>query len=175
MELNAAIRIKTERLILKPVEEINVDDINESFNKELTKYMPFSPTGDRNDILSFVHQSQKELENNTDLVLAVHDLNNEFIGCCGIHNISSESAEVGLWVKKSMQGRGLGTEIIISLIEFIEINFTVKFIIYPVDEANTASRRIPEKLGFTAYKKYQKPKSPLVYLNIVEYRKYYSI
>lgn len=172
MELNEAIRIQTERLILKPVQELNVDDINAHFTAELTKYMPFIPTGDRSDILFFVHQSQKQLQNNTDLVLAVHGLNKEFIGCCGIHNITPESAEVGLWIKKSMQGFGFGTEIIKSLIEFIEINFKARFIIYPVDEDNTASRRIPEKLGFIIYKKYQKPKDKSSCLNIVEYRKY---
>lgn len=173
MRLHPAIQIQTRHLILRPVKELDVDPINESFTEELTKYMPFTPSGDRNDILSFVLQSQKELEDNTDLVLAVHDLNDQFIGCCGIHNINPESAEVGLWIKKSRQGCGLGTEIIISLIDFIERNFTVKCIIYPVDKENTASRKIPEKLSFTAYRSYQKAKGPLMYLNIIEYRKHY--
>lgn len=175
MRLNTNIRIKTDRLILKPIEVSYINDINEYFNAEITKYMPFNPTGDRNDILSFVQESKKGLEKNTDLVMVVLDLNNQFVGCCGIHNITSESVELGLWIKKSMQGIGLGTEIIINLIEFLENNFTLKYIFYPVDEENIASKKIPEKLGFVPYKKYQKNKSTSSFLNIIEYRKYYPV
>ncbi|MBT2620089.1 GNAT family N-acetyltransferase [Chryseobacterium sp. ISL-6] len=69
----------------------------------------------------------------------------------------------------------MGTEIIINLIEFLENNFTFKYIFYPVDEENIASKKIPEKLGFVPYKKYQKNKSASSFLNIVEYRKYYPV
>jgi len=174
MKLNTNIRIKTDRLILKPVEDLYIDDINECFTAEVTKYMPYNPTGDRNDVLNFVNSSKESLLKNTDLVMAVLDLNEKFIGCCGIHNISAESIEFGLWLRKDRQGMGLGTEIITSLIKFSESNFTFQYILYPVDEANIASRRIPEKLGFSPYKKYQKNKGTSSYLNIIEYRKYYS-
>lgn len=103
------------------------------------------------------------------------DSNNQFIGCCGIHNITAESAELGLWLKKSVQGIGLGTEIIINLIEFLENNFVFKYILYPVDEENIASKKIPEKLGFVPYKKYLKNKNTSSFLHIIEYRKYYSV
>jgi RimJ/RimL family protein N-acetyltransferase len=67
----------------------------------------------------------------------------------------------------------LGTEIITSLLQFLEKNFTFKYIVYPVDEENSASKKIPEKLGFIPAKKYKKYKDPSTDLNIVEYRKYY--
>ncbi|MGK6343510.1 GNAT family N-acetyltransferase [Chryseobacterium sp. DT-3] len=175
MILNKDIRIKTDRMILQPVEESYVDDINTYFTAEVTRYMPFNPDGNRNDILAFVKESKKLLLENTDLVMVVLDHNNNFMGCCGIHNITEESVELGLWLKKSAQGFGLGTEIIASLIEFLENNFTFKYIMYPVDQENIASRNIPEKLGFVPFKKYQKNKSSSSFLNIVEYRKYYSV
>lgn len=175
MTLNKDIRIKTDRLVLQPVEELYIDDINTFFTAEVTRYMPFNPKGDRNDILSFVEESKKSLSNNTDLVMVALDCNDNFMGCCGIHNITEESVELGLWLKKDAQSIGLGTEIIVNLIEFLENNFTFQYIIYPVDEENKASRKIPEKLGFMPFKKYQKNKSPLSFLNIIEYRKYYSV
>ncbi|CEJ70541.1 hypothetical protein BN1195_02868 [Chryseobacterium oranimense G311] len=174
MRLNTNIRITTDRLILKPVDEAYIDDINECFTAEVTRYMPFNPTGDRNDIINFVKASKESLLKNTDLVMTVLDFNDQFIGCCGIHNITAESIELGLWLRKDKQGMGLGTEIITSLIEFSENNFTFQYILYPVDEENTASRKIPEKLGFSPYKKYQKNKGVASYLNIIEYRKYYA-
>ncbi|MGG5209713.1 GNAT family N-acetyltransferase [Chryseobacterium sp. MIQD13] len=174
MILNSDIRIKTDRLILKPVEEAYADDINTYFTPEVTRYMPFNPEGNINDVLSFVNSSKNGLLNNTDLVMVAVDADKNFMGCCGIHNISPESIEVGLWLKKSAQGIGLGTEIVASLIQFIEGHFTFEYILYPVDEENIASKKIPEKLGFIPYKKYQKSKGLSSHLNIVEYRKYYS-
>ncbi|MCJ7934653.1 MAG: GNAT family N-acetyltransferase [Chryseobacterium sp.] len=175
MILNKDIRIKTDRLVLQPVEELYIDDINTYFTAEVTRYMPFNPDGDRNNIFVFVKESKKSLLKNTDLVMVALDHHNNFTGCCGIHNITEESAELGLWLKKGKQGIGLGTEIIVALIEFLESNFTFKYIVYPVDQENIASRKIPEKLGFTPFKKYQKNKSPSSFLNIIEYRKYYSV
>jgi len=123
------------------VDELYIDDINTYFTAEVTRYMPFNPDGDRNDILAFVKESKKLLLESTDLVMVALDYNNNFIGCCGIHNITKESVELGLWLKKKSQGIGLGTEIVGGLIEFLEKNFTFKYIVYPVDQENTASRK----------------------------------
>ncbi|PQA92589.1 hypothetical protein B0A69_14060 [Chryseobacterium shigense] len=175
MKLNKDIRIKTDRLLLQPVEDLFVDDINTYFTSEITRYMPFNPEGDRNDILRFVEDSKKSLSNNTDLVMVATDSENNFMGCCGIHNITEESVELGLWLKKNAQGIGLGTEIITSLIEFLENNFIFRYICYPVDQENRASRKIPEKLGFISFKKYRKNKNQSSFLTIIEYRKYKSV
>ncbi|MFP3835411.1 GNAT family N-acetyltransferase [Chryseobacterium sp. SIMBA_028] len=173
MMLNPNIKIKTERLTLQPVEDSYIDDILEHFTNEVTRYMPFNPQGNRNDIVSFVEESKRTLLQNTDLVMVALDANGDFTGCCGIHNITEDSIELGLWLKKNSQGKGLGTEIIMALIEFLENNFTFKYILYPVDEENIASKKIPEKLGFIPFKKYTKYKDPCTDLTILEYRKYY--
>nr|WP_315032785.1 GNAT family N-acetyltransferase [uncultured Chryseobacterium sp.] len=174
MILHPDIKIKTRRLILQPVDDSYIDDIFEHFTKEVTRYMPFSPQGNRKDIVNFVDESKRTLSQNTDLVMVAIDSNDNFIGCCGIHNITAESIELGLWLKKETQGKGLGTEIIKSLIEFLENNFTFKYILYPVDEENIASKKIPEKLGFIPVKEYTKSKDSSTDLHIVEFRKYYS-
>ncbi|KAA2217549.1 GNAT family N-acetyltransferase [Chryseobacterium sediminis] len=173
MILSPNIEIKTKRLTLKPVKDLYIDDILEHFTTEVTRYMPFDPQGNRQDIITFVNESKRTLAQNTDLVMVALDSDSSFTGCCGIHNITEESVELGLWLKKSSQGKGLGTEIITAIIEFLEKTFTFKYILYPVDEENIASRKIPEKLGFIPAKKYKKAKNHLIDLNIVEYRKYY--
>ncbi|MDR6371652.1 RimJ/RimL family protein N-acetyltransferase [Chryseobacterium bernardetii] len=173
MILSQSIEIKTKRLTLSPVKDLHIDDILEHFTNEVTRYMPFNPQGNRQDIITFVNESKRTLLQNTDLVMAAIDSDRDFIGCCGMHNITEESVELGLWLKKSSQGKGLGTEIITALIEFLEKNFTLNYILYPVDEDNRASRKIPEKLGFIPAKKYKKQKNHLTDLNIIEYRKYY--
>lgn len=174
MILNPNTKIKTERLTLQPVDDFYINDILEHFTKEVTRYMPFNPEGNRNDIVNFVNESKINLSQNTDLVLVALDSNGDFTGCCGIHNITTESIELGLWLKKDSQGKGLGTEIITALIKFLENNFTFEYILYPVDEENIASKKIPEKLGFIPAKKYTKYKNSTTNLNLVEYRKYYA-
>lgn len=173
MEFNSNIVIRTNRLRLKLIDEKYIDEININFTKEVTKYMPFNPSGNRMEIENFVKNSLKCFKEKTDIVLVVLDTNEIFIGCCGIHNINSESIELGLWLKENSQSQGFGTEIISSLINFIEQNFKINHIIYPVDKENIRSRKIPEKLGFKEFKIYTKQKDDFVNLNIVEYRKYY--
>ncbi|WP_079240391.1 GNAT family N-acetyltransferase [Chryseobacterium indologenes] len=173
MILSPGIEIKTKHLTLSPVEDLHIDDILEHFTNDVTRYMPFNPQGNRQDIINFVDESKRTLSQNTDLVMVALDSDKDFVGCCGIHNITEESVELGLWLKKNSQGKGLGTEIITTLIEFLEKNFTFEYILYPVDEENIASKKIPEKLGFITAKKYKKYKNDTTELNIVEYRKYY--
>ncbi|MDM1556441.1 MULTISPECIES: GNAT family N-acetyltransferase [Chryseobacterium] len=173
MILHPDIKINTQHLTLQPVDSSYIDDILKHFTKEVTKYMPFNPKGNKKEIINFVNESKRNLLQNTDLVMVALDSNRNFIGCCGIHNITEESIELGLWLKKSAQGQGLGTEIITALIMFLEHNFTFKYILYPVDEENIASKKIPEKLGFIPTKKYKKFKDTVTDLNILEYRKYY--
>ncbi|AZB19577.1 GNAT family N-acetyltransferase [Chryseobacterium indologenes] len=174
MILSPEIKIRTERVIMQPVRDSDINAILEHFTSEITRYMPFNPQGDREEIVNFVNESKRTLSQNTDLVLVALDSNEDFIGCCGIHNITQESVELGLWLKKGVHGKGLGSEIITGLIEFLENHFTFEYILYPVDESNVASRKIPEKLGFIPAKRYKKYKDILTDLSIVEYRKYYE-
>lgn len=175
MEFNSNIVVKTNRLRLKLIHKKYIDEININFTKEVTKYMPFNPSGKRMEIENFVKNSLKCFEEKTDIVFVVLDTNEIFIGCCGIHHINAESVELGLWLKENSQSQGFGTEVISSLINFIEQNFKVNYIIYPVDKENIKSRKIPEKLGFKEFKTYSKQKDDSVNLNIVEYRKYVSV
>lgn len=150
----------------------HIDDISTNFTQEITTYMPFNPNGDRNETLNFVKNAKDNLIQKTDIVFVVLNLKREFIGCCGIHNISKESVELGLWLRKESQSLGLGTEVINVLIDFIEQNFKLNYIIYPVDKENFRSVKIPEKYGFIPFKTYKQKKNDSSDLCIIEFRKY---
>lgn len=173
MDLNQDLTLVTNRLTLITVREEYIDEINISFTKKITEFMPFNPAGDRTEITKFVENSKKNLLEKKEVVFVVLNSEKEFIGCCGIHNINHESVEIGLWLKEDFQSKGLGTEITNCLINYIEEKFKINYITYPVDKNNIRSRRIPEKLGFEQYRTYKKHKDELTYLNIIEYRKYY--
>lgn len=172
MEFNSNIVINTNRLILESIHEKYIEDINTNFTQEITTYMPFNPNGDRNEIINFVENAKNNLIQKTDIVFVALNLKREFIGCCGIHNINKESVEIGLWLRKEFQSLGLGTEIINVLIDFIEQNFKLNYIIYPVDKDNFRSVKIPEKLGFIPFKTYKQKKNDSIDLHIIEFRKY---
>lgn len=175
MQLNSKIRINTERLVLKPISEEFIPEVNQYFTTDITVYMPYDPDGNKQDTINFVQSSIKNLRNQTEIVFVILDKNTQnFIGCCGIHNINPESVEIGLWLKKDSQSKGIGKETVTSLLHFIEANFYVDYTIYPVDEENIRSRKIPQGLGFEEFKRYLKPKNDIKNLNIIEYRKYYN-
>ncbi|KFF10562.1 hypothetical protein IW15_19685 [Chryseobacterium soli] len=173
-EVYSNLSIKTHRLILRPIHENDIDDINNNFTPKVTEFMPFNPTGDKNEVIHFVESSKKGLIMKTDIVFVILDHKEQFIGCCGIHNINPVSVEVGLWLKEDSQSQGFGSEVIISLIAFIERYFSIEYIMYPVDKENVRSRKIPEKLGFTAFKTYTKQRNESANLDIIEYRKCYT-
>ena len=172
MECGSNIVINTNRLILEPIDEKYIDDINTNFTPEITISMPYNPNRDRKEIVNFVESAKKNLIQKTDIVFVVLNLKREFIGCCGIHNINKESVELGLWLRKESQSLGLGTEIINALIDFIEQNFKLNYIIYPVDKKNYRSVKIPEKFGFIPFRTYKQKKNDTTDLCITEFRKY---
>lgn len=169
------IKIETKRLNLISVSDKYKDEILKEFTPEITRYMPFAPNGNEGEVQDFLDKAKLGLINGTDFVFAsIHKDSKVFLGCCGIHNITEDSIELGLWLKTDVHGQGFGTEIIEGLINFIEENLKFNYLIYPVDKRNAPSRRIPEKLGFSVFGEYKKAKDENTFLNIIEYRKYYN-
>lgn len=170
------IKIETKRLNLISVSDKYKDEILREFTPQITRYMPYSPNGNEGEVQGFLDKAKLGLINGADFVFAsIHKDSEVFLGCCGIHNITEDSIELGLWLKTDVHGQGFGTEIIEGLINFIEGNLKFNYLIYPVDKENLPSRRIPEKLGFSVFGEYKKAKDENTFLNIIEYRKYYNI
>ncbi|PTS93836.1 N-acetyltransferase [Pedobacter sp. HMWF019] len=169
------IKIETKRLSLISVSDKYKDEILRAFTPQITRYMPYTPIGDEREVQGFLDKAKLGLINGTDFVFSsIHKDGEAFLGCRGIHNISEESIELGLWLKKDVHGHGFGTEIVGELINFIEGNLKFNYLIYPVDKENVASRRIPEKLGFSIFGEYKEAKDENTFFNIIEYRKHYK-
>jgi ribosomal-protein-alanine N-acetyltransferase len=167
------IEIVANRIVLRPVSMEYKEPICREFTTEVTKYMPFTPSGDITVTEDFIRNSRQELLDQTNLELCILLKNNdhEFIGCCGLHCINTRAIEIGLWLKKSVHGKGYGIETVEALIDWANKQLDFDYLFYPVDTENSASKRIPEKLGFTATKSYLKRKSEAENLDIIEYRK----
>ncbi|WKZ56660.1 MAG: GNAT family N-acetyltransferase [Bdellovibrionota bacterium] len=142
-------RIETERLQLLPITEHYSQEIFREFSPEITRYMFPAPPTRIEDTLQFIQDSIVGMAANRDLQLVIRrNSNQEFLGCCGLHE--SESAgvgELGIWVKKSAHGHGFGMEAIRGLNSWAQNNLRYHYLVYPVDRDNIPSRRIAEALG----------------------------
>ena len=145
------------------------ENICKEFTPEVTKYMPFTPRGDITMTEDFIRRTEQELQDEISLQWCIFLINNnEFLGCCELHHINTKTIEIGLWLKKSAQGKGYGIETVETLIDRAHKQFGFDYLFYPVDKENLASKRIAEKPGFTATKSYLMRKSETENLDIIE-------
>jgi RimJ/RimL family protein N-acetyltransferase len=96
----------------------------------------------------------------------------EYLGGGGVHAIQPETAELGIWIKKSAHGNAYGREAVTALARWAFESLSVRYLIYPVDRRNLASRKIPESLGARIEAEYPKVNASGNVLDIVEYRVY---
>lgn len=144
-----AVQIRTERLVLRPIEMSDAAEIFREFTPEITRYMmPRSPERQEETEL-FLEQAREKLAAGTDLTLAIaRRESGELLGCCGLHGREDPARpELGIWLKAGAHGQGLGREAIRGLVEWADTALINEAFIYPVDRANLPSRKIPESLG----------------------------
>ena len=170
------IRLKSERLILRPLQLNDVNDILVNFTGEITCYMYPSAPKSQQDIRNYVILSRSQMFKQTDLIMAItkNNMSNEFLGVGAIHSTNSNNPELGIWLKKSAHGNKYGVEAIKLLKEWAEINLSYKYLKYPVAKDNIASRKIAEDLKGIIEDQYSKKRENGTILDEVEYRIYHN-
>jgi RimJ/RimL family protein N-acetyltransferase len=129
------------------------------------------PADTIDDTLAFLRQARAELESGDVLHAAIlTKATGEFLGHGGVHNLKSQTPELGIWTKLSAHGNGYGREAITALAYWTLANLDFDYLIYPVDRRNLPSRRIPELLGGTIEAEYDKVNASGAVLDILEYR-----
>lgn len=165
------VKLSTDRLLLKPISIQYKQDIFLEFTQEITTYMHPRPAKDILETEVFINNSIKDRENGSNLVFVVlTKLFQEFLGCAGIHNINRKDPELGIWLKKVAHGNKYGLEAIAAIKDWADTNLEYEFLRYPVDQANIASRNIPEALGGKVIRKYDKTNMSRNTLHLVEYK-----
>jgi ribosomal-protein-serine acetyltransferase len=81
---------------------------------------------------------------------AVIVFDNKFAGTIGFHNLDKKnfSAEVGYWIAKEFEGRGIITRSCRVLIEYLFDKIQLNRLQINCNVENVKSRSIPERLGF---------------------------
>lgn len=133
--------IKTERLILLPVDYSHKEEIFKSFTQEITKYLISEPHFNisyTHEVITMFKRQEKE---KTDYVFTVFDKENmDFLGLVGLHDIKKEPS-LGIWLKKSAHGNKYGVECLSKIIEYAK-SIGIKKLLYKVHLENIASRKI---------------------------------
>ena len=166
------VEIVTDRLILRPTSFIDLDPIFGNFNERVTRYMFPSPARSSVETAAFIADSIEGMIGRTNLQLTIlrKDLHNKFAGCAGLHHPETPTPEIGIWLAEDSQGLGLGLEAVQAVCDWAADEVDCEYIKYPVDRANTPSRRIPESLGAEIEDEYNRVTPDGQILNIVEYR-----
>lgn len=164
------VKIESERLIQIPITMQYAQEIFHEFSDEITTYMyPQTPVAIEETHI-FIRQSIESLNQGTNQQLVILDKSTgEFLGCSGIHDMDHAAPELGIWIKKGAHRHGFGMESVSALIAWAEANLECEYLIYPVDQRNAASRRIPELHGGIVMKEFKQIKPNGFELDLVEY------
>ena len=165
--------IESERLRLVPAAEAYAESILLEFTAEITTYMFPKPPDAIEEVLAFIARSRSEMARSEALVVAVLDKRTgEFLGHGGLHHIDSDTPELGIWLKKGAHGHRYGREAVTALAGWAQHNLPFRYLIYPVDRRNVASRKIPESLGGVIEAEYEQTGAGGQALSLLEYRMY---
>ena len=102
------------------------------------------------DTRKFIRESLEGFANKTCFNVGIWE-NGRFIGAAGFHIISwhRRFAELGYWIDKNAQGRGIMTRACSALITHAFDGMKLHRVEIRCDPENVRSRAIPKRLGFT--------------------------
>lgn len=169
----SALTIETKNLFLKGIALDYKDAIFREFTGEITTYMFPKPAERIEETIVFIETSMRQNKDGSNFQIVIIDKERgDFLGCGGLHHIDTKTPELGIWIKKSVHGRGYGKEAMVALKEWADNNLDYEYILYPVVEENYPSRRIPESLGGKVAREYDRVNMSGKNQHLLEYRIY---
>ncbi len=126
-----------------------------------------------NETMRYIRDAIRRRETGTELTFVIlKKENGEFLGVCAVHQLHTDTPELGIWTKKSAHGNGYGREAIHCLKAWADENLDYESLSYPVDKRNIPSRKIPESLGGRIVREFRQINLSGNLLDQVEYRIY---
>jgi polyribonucleotide nucleotidyltransferase len=139
------VRLETEHLILRPIQESDASEIFENYDFEISEFVGVD-RGEIEGTKIFVKKSILKLINRTCLTLVIRN-SDEFYGLISLSKINSGSPEIGIWLKKDMHSQGFGSEALLALFEWTKKNVKYNHIAWKAREDNVKSIKLAEKIG----------------------------
>ncbi|MGD6944060.1 GNAT family N-acetyltransferase [Cytobacillus gottheilii] len=149
-------KIETERLLIRPCLPGDGQIVHEAIQHSLEELKQWLPFAHKQQTLE---QTEENIRNAYALFIQRQDIrlhifrkeDQTFIGATGLHRISWEAGrfEIGYWCDTRWTKRGYLTEAVQGLTAFSFEELHANRVEIRCDTLNTASRKIPERLGFT--------------------------
>lgn len=101
------------------------------------------------DSRKFIEKSQEKLSKNNGFDLGIY-FNEKLVGIIGINHFDAlnQKVEIGYWLSKNHQGKGIMTKSVKTLIKYIFQTLKMHRIQIDVALGNKKSTTIPDRLGF---------------------------
>ena len=145
--------LESERLLLRPIKKSDTDDIFEIFSDiEVMKYYDLLPFLTKDDAINQVEVFRKCLSEKTMIRWGIElKESGKLIGTCGFFAFSEESlkAEMGYELNREYWNKGIMSEALKMIMDFIFRETDINRIEAYVEPMNTASLKLLESLGFT--------------------------
>ncbi|MFN3213236.1 MAG: GNAT family N-acetyltransferase [Henriciella sp.] len=141
---------KSERFLMRPPEAKDARQIACCVNdKEMARNLarlphPYAPK----DALDWVAYADKARAQGTEYAFVITHEEAGVIGSVGFNRTSGDAWEIGYWVDKAVQGKGVATEAATALMQWGAAQFGVTQFVAGHFQDNPASGRVLEKLGF---------------------------
>ena len=144
-----ALTLIGKRVLLSPVARGFARDLLVEFNEEITRYMIPRPVEHIAQMYDYIDACREKMLLADELTLVISSIDSgEFLGVCALHGDASQARpELGIWIKQSAQGRGLGREAIRILLLWMRENLDFRYLTYSVDKNNLPSRKLVESFG----------------------------
>ena len=140
------IKIKTERLILKPISYDYIENIDTEMILNITRYMKLNSSEKIEDSKQIIQKSLEEMKKGNILQMVIIEKDsNEFIGLTGLYEINTVEPFLEIWTKKEARKKGYGLEAMNGLLEWAEKNIKFNNIYYSLRKKNIIKRKEPEK------------------------------
>jgi RimJ/RimL family protein N-acetyltransferase len=148
--------IKTDRLYIRPCLPGDGPVVHEAITASsgiLAEWMPFARKSQTIDeVEEGIRQSYAQFIMRDDFRLHIYlKEDGEFVGSTGYHRVDwkAGSVEIGYWGVKNHSGKGYITEAVKELTSFAVNHLSANRVEIRCDELNLASRRVPERLGYS--------------------------
>ena len=150
------LRIDTERLTLRCWTEADAEQLREAIDgslDHLRAWLPWAHAEPKSveETRKLLRGFEEKFRAGEDFTFGIFSRDDaSVIGGCGLHRRVGEGAlEIGYWVRADQTRRGFATEAARALTRAGLEAFGIDRIRIHCDPRNVASRRVPERLGYT--------------------------
>ena len=142
------IHMQSTRLSLKP---FSADDADAAFfciTPSLARFMSWEVPASRAAFDRTWQAWLPAMAAGEEFVFAVRQrTDGGFLGLTGLHRVTSDDPELGIWIREDRHRQGFGPEAVGMVAQWATQALGIASFLYPVAEANRPSRRLAESLG----------------------------